>query len=268
MPQMSREPVAANDLPTAGELAGVAGLAIEESGKGGASAAEVSLSVSRALTVNLRKGEIESVEFQRDRDLALTVYFGQRRGNATTTDLTPPAIREAVQRACAIARHTGEDPYAGLAEPGLMAKDFPALDLDHPWDLSVDAAVDLAREAESAALSHDSRITNSEGAAVDTRRGISVYANTHGFVGHQLGTQHSLSCAVIAGEGDGMQRDYWYTASRRRDALEPAVEVGRHAAERSLRRLDPRRLPTQQAPVLLVPELARSLFGSFVAAVS
>lgn len=261
-------PMPADDLPAARDLTDIAGSALEEARRGGASSAEVSLSVSRALTVNLRKGEIESVEFQRDRDLGITVYFGQRRGAATTTDLAPGAIREAVQHACAIARHTGEDRFAGLADVGDMARDFPDLDLDHPWVLDVDAAVELAREAESAALSADPRITNSEGAAVDTRRGLSVYANTHGFVGHHRGTQHSLSCAVIAGEGDGMQRDYWYSLSRDAKHLEPAAEIGRRAADRTIRRLDPRGLSTRSVPVLFVPELARGLFGSFIGAIS
>ncbi|MGH8458738.1 MAG: metalloprotease PmbA, partial [Nevskiales bacterium] len=229
---------------------------------------EVSLSVGTALTVNVRKGEIESVEFQRDRDLGITVYLGQRRGHSSTSDLSDKAIGEAIAHACAIARHTGEDPYSGLADAARMAREFPALDLDHPWALEVDAAVELAREAEATALQFDPRITNTEGAGVDTRRGISVYANSHGFVGHQQGTQHSLSCAVIAGTGEDMQRDYWYSAARVTTALESAAAIGRRAAERTLSRLQPRSLDTRRTPVLFVPELARGLFGSFIGAIS
>jgi PmbA protein len=267
---MSTPPVRAeaDQLPEPGVLCALAGQAVERARRAGAGAAEASLSVGTALTVNLRKGEIESVEFQRDRELGVTVYFGQRRGHASTSDLSEKAIGEAVEHACAIARHTGEDPYAGLADAGRMASVWPELDLDHPWPLDVDAAVALAREAEATALQLDPRISNSEGAGVDTRRGISVYANSHGFIGHQQGTQHSLSCAVIAGTGEDMQRDYWYTAARVPAALEAAAHVGRRAAERALQRLHPQKLGTRTAPVLFVPELARSLFGSFIGAIS
>lgn len=257
-----------DELPDAADMCELAAQAIRRARAAGATASEASLSVSTALTVNVRKGEIESVEFQRDRDLGITVYLGQRRGHASTSDLSDRAVQEAIGHACAIAQHTGEDPYAGLAEAARMARDFPALDLDHPWALDVDQAVAQAREAEAVALQYDPRISNSEGAGVDTRRGISVYANSHGFVGHHQGTQHSMSCAVIAGSGEGMQRDYWYTAARIPTALETAAEVGRQAAERSLRRLNPRSLATRRAPVLFVPELARGLFGSFIGAIS
>jgi PmbA protein len=258
----------ADALLSAQTLCALAAETVVRARRAGASAAEVSLSDGTALTVNVRKGEIESVEFQRDRDLGITVYFGQRRGHASTSDLSERAIGEALEHACAIARHTGEDPCAGLADPERMAREVPDLDLDHPWPLTVDAAVELAREAEATALSLDPRISNTEGAGLDTRRGISVYANSHGFVGHQQGTQHSLSCAVIAGTGEDMQRDYWYSAARVPAALEAAAQVGRRAAERSLARLHPRRLETRRAPVLFVPELARGLFGSFVGAIS
>ncbi len=267
---MSTQPVRtdADALLSAQTLCTLAAETVARARRAGASAAEVSLSDGTALTVNVRKGEIESVEFQRDRDLGVTVYFGQRRGHASTSDLSHRAIGEALEHACAIARHTGEDPHAGLADPERMARHFPDLDLDHPWPLAVDAAVELAREAEAAALQLDPRISNSEGAGLDTRRGISAYANSHGFVGHQQGTQHSLSCAVIAGTGDDMQRDYWYSAARVPAALEPAAQIGRRAAERSLARLHPRQLETRRAPVLYVPELARGLFGSFIGAIS
>ena len=255
-------------LPDVAELCAQAAQAVERARKAGATAAEASLGVGTALTVNVRKGEIESVEFQRDRDLGITVYFGQRRGHASTSDLSDKAVGEAIEHACAIARFTGEDPYAGLADAERMAVTFPELDLDHPWPLDVDKAVALAREAETTALQFDKRISNSEGAGVDTRRGISVYANSHGFVGHQQGTRHSLSCAVIGGTGEGMQRDYWYSAARHADALEPAAQIGRRAAERTVSRLHPRGLDTRRAPVLFVPELARGLFGSFIGAIS
>ena len=260
--------VLGDDLPGAGSLAPVLERALALAKAQGAGAAEAALGLSRALTVNVRKGEPETVEFQADRDLSVSVYFGQRRGSATTADLAPAAVAEAVETACAIARHTGEDPYAGLAPAERMARAFPELALDHPWPLSVEEAIARARECEAAGLAADARIANSEGASLDTRRGLSLYANSHGFLGHSRGSEHSLSCVLIAKQGESMQRDYWYTAARRPDALQPAETVGRIAAERTCARLAPRPLGTRTAPVLFPPELARSLFRSFVGAIS
>ncbi|TXH06421.1 MAG: metalloprotease PmbA [Nevskiaceae bacterium] len=226
------------------------------------------MSVSRGLTVGVRKGEVESLEFQHDRDLGITVYFGQRKGNASTGDLTPEGIGQAVSAACAIAQATGEDPCNGLADAALMAREFPDLDLDHPWDISPDAAIDLARECEAAALAVDARITQSEGGSVNTHQGVSLYANSHGFLGVRRGTQHSLSCAVVATQGEEMQRDYWYANARDAAELMSAQAIGRKAGERTVARLGARKLGTRQAPVLFVPELARGLFGHFVGAIS
>ncbi len=256
------------DLPAASTLAPVLERVLELAKAQGASAAEAALGVSRALTVNVRKGEPETIEFQADRDLSVSVYFGQRRGSATTADLAPAAVAEAVETACAIARHTGADPYSGLAPAARMAHVFPDLALDHPWILTVEQVIELARSCEAAGLAADARIVNSEGAGLDTRRGMSLYANSHGFVGSSRGSEHSLSCALIAQQGDAMQRDYWYTAARRADVLESAMEVGRIAARRACARLDPRPLATCTAPVLFPAELARGLFRSFIGAIS
>ncbi|MGH8528786.1 MAG: metalloprotease PmbA [Nevskiales bacterium] len=256
------------ELPAANTLAPVLERALNLAKAQGASAAEAALGVSRALTVNVRKGEPETIEFQADRDLSVSVYFGQRRGSATTADLAPAAVAEAVETACAIARHTGADPYAGLAPAERMARTFPELALDHPWPLSVEQAIELARNCEAAGLAADARIANSEGAGLDTRRGMSLYANSHGFLGSSRGSEHSLSCALIAQQGEAMQRDYWYTAARRAGVLESAAEVGRIAARRACARLDPRPLATCTAPVLFPAELARGLFRSFVGAIS
>lgn len=255
-------------LPTAAHLESRVQLALDAARSGGATQAETSLSASRGLTVSVRNGEVESLEFQQDRELGVTVYVGQRKGNASTGDLSDHGIREAVKAALAIASVTGEDPANGLADAALMARDFPELALDHPWELSADAAIDLAREAEAAALAVDARITGSEGGSISSHRGRSVYANSHGFVGHRVGTQHSLSCAVVASQDDAMQRDYWYSNARSREDLMTPQAVGRRAGERTVARLGARKLSTRTAPVLFPTELARGLWGHFIGAIS
>lgn len=235
--------------------------------RAGASAAEASVSVDVGLSVNLRLGEVETLEYHKDHGMGVTVYFGRRKGGASTTDLRPQALQEAVDAACRIARHTAEDPYAGLPDPQTLADEIPDLDLDHPWDIEAEQAIELARRCEEAARGMDARITNSEGAGVSSFRGTLVYGNTHGFVGCYTATRHSLSCSVVGSQDGGMQRDYWYSVSRVPEELETAEQVGRRAAERTLRRLGARRLKTCQAPVLFAADVARSLIGHFVAAV-
>ncbi len=254
-------------LPDVESLQPVLELALDTAKAAGASACATGLAVSTALSVNVRMGEVETVEFQNDRDLGVTVYVGQRKGSASTADLSEAAVREAVEAAVAIARHSGEDPYAGLADPARMATTFADLDADHPWVLDTDAAIEQALRCEAAALA-DKRISNSDGASLDTRRGLSLYANSHGFHGWRRGTDHSLSCAVVAGEGEAMQRDYWYTAARHRQDLLAAERVGEIAASRTLARLNGRGLSTRQVPVLFPAELARGLIGSLVGAIS
>lgn len=255
-------------LPTAENLQPLLEHALSRARLGGASQAEASLSVSRGYSVSVRKGEVESLEFQNDRDLGITVYFGQRKGNASTGDLSQQGILSVVQAACDIASATGEDPCSGLADAALMAREFPDLDLNHVWDLKPDAAVDLARECEAAALAVDARITQSEGASVSTHEGISLYTNSHGFAGIRRGTQHSLSCAVIASQGEEMQRDYWYSNARSSKELLSVQAIGRKAGERSIARLGARKLGTRQASVLFPPELARGLWSHFISAIS
>ncbi|HEX7340515.1 MAG TPA: metalloprotease PmbA [Rhodanobacteraceae bacterium] len=234
----------------------------------GASAAEVSAGVDTGLTVNVRMGEVETVERTRDRGFGLTVYFGQRKGNASTADLNPDSIQATLDQACAIARYTEEDPCAGLADASRMATDFPDLDLWHPWDLDVDRAVALGLEIEDAGRAMPG-IGNSEGATVETGSALSVYANSHGFVGLERDTQHGMSCALIAADADGaMQRDYWYDNARAATDFMPAAEIGRKAAQRTLARIGARSLSTRQCPVLFAPEVARSLVGHLLAAVS
>ncbi|MEW6166386.1 MAG: metalloprotease PmbA [Pseudomonadota bacterium] len=263
---MNDSPAAA--LPTPESLERCIQLALDAARAGGATQAEASVAASRGLTVNVRKGEVESLEFQQDRDLGVTVYLGKRKGSATTGDLGDAGIRSAVAAALDIARATGEDPCNGLADAELMAREFPDLDLDHPWDLHADAAIDLAAACEAAAFAADARITGSEGASLSSHRGRTVYANTHGFVGLRTGTNHSLSCAVVATHGDEMQRDYWYSSARKPAELMDAQALGRKAGERAAARLGARRPGTCAVPVLFPPELARGFWGHLLGAIS
>lgn len=233
----------------------------------GADQAEVSASLTTGLSVTVRRGEVETLEHQRDRGFGVTVYFGNRKGGASTSDLAEASVRETVEKACTIARHTAADPCAGLADAELMAADIPDLELDHPWAVDPDEAVSVARECEAAGLAADKRITNSEGGSLSTHRSLRIYGNSHGFLASYPSTSHYISCVLIAGEGDGMQRDYWYTSARRPSALESPAAVGRRAAERTLRRLGAKRLGTRNVPVLFAAEIARGLIGHLVGAV-
>lgn len=234
----------------------------------GASQAEVSISQDSGLAVNVRMGEVETVERTRDRGVAVTVYFGKSKANASTADLQPASLVSTVEQACAIAKFTEQDPAAGLAEAELMANEFPDFDQWHPWNIEADQAIALALSAESKGLETDSRIGNSDGAAVNTGDSMAVYANSHGFLGFERSTHHSISCSLIAGKDDGMQRDYWYSSALSADDLESAAGIGRRAAERTVARLDPRPIKTGQYPVLFAPEMARSLIGHLLGAVS
>ena len=239
----------------------------------GASQAEVSCSEERGLNVSVRLGEVETVESTRDRGIGVTVYFGQRKGSASTADLHESSLEATVAQACAIARHTEDDPAAGLADAHLMARphadgSFPDLDTWHPWRLDADEAVDLALACEAAGREADTRVRNSDGASLGSGQSLSVYANSHGFVGRERETRHSLGVALIAGQGDGMQRDGWYSVGVARGDLEAPAAIGRRAAERAVARLDPRRAPTGEYPVLFSADVARSLVGHLLGAVS
>lgn len=256
-------------LPAASELETWALRALDAARRAGASQAEVNVSTSRALTVNVRMRELESVEFQRDRDLHLTVYFGHRMGAAGTADLSEAGLADTVAAACAIARAAGEDPCLGLADPGLMATGpWPALDLHHPWALNPEQATELALQCEAAAFAADPRVQQSEGASVDTREGAGVYANSHGFIGHRRSSDHSLSCGVIARDGEEMQNGHQYSSARAAGDLWSPDRIGREAGQRAAARLGARPLSTRSAPVLFVPELARGLIGHALSAMS
>ena len=233
----------------------------------GASAAEVGASIDTGLSVSVRLGEVETIEHTRDRSFGVTVYFGQRKGAASTADLAPDSIQKTIEQACAIARYTEADPASGLADAGLMATEFPDLDVWHPWDIDVARAIVLGQEIEDAGRAV-AGITNSEGSAVQAGETIAVYANSHGFIGSERGTRHMLSVALLAEDDNGMQRDYWYDSVRAAGDFMDAATLGRKAAERTLSRLHARRLTTRQTPVLFAAEVARGLIGSLVSAVS
>jgi PmbA protein len=231
-----------------------------------ASAVEVSEGFGQAVTV--RQSEVETIEYNRDKGLGITVYLGQKRGNASTSDFSPQAIRDTVDAALSIARYTANDDCSGLPEHDSLARKFPDLDLYHPWDLSVEDAIALALGCEQTALDADERIQNSEGATVNVHEAQFVFANSLGFIGGYPSSRHSLSCSVIAGQDDAMERDYWYSVARNAGDLLSAQQVGLIAAERTVRRLGARQIKTMQVPVLLESSVAASLLGHFVGAVS
>jgi PmbA protein len=240
---------------------------LSEARKQGASAAEAGVSADAGLSITVRMGSPETIEHTRDNGLGVTVYFGHRKGSASTSDLSPQAVRETVEAACNFARYTSEDPCSGLADASLMATELPDLDLYHPWELEVDEAIELAARCETAARDEDSRIVNSEGATLNTHSGLHVYGNSHGFVGGYPSSRHSLSCAVVGKQGESMQRDYWYSLARLSEQLESPESVGRVAAQRTLSRLGARRIPTQQAPVVFQADVAVGLLRNFVGAI-
>jgi PmbA protein len=234
----------------------------------GASAASVDVSEGFGQGVTVRQGAVETIEYNRDKGLGITVYIGQQRGNASTSDFTPQAMRDTVDAALSIARYTAKDDCSGLPDADMLARDCPDMDLYHPWDLPVDAAIVLAQQCEQAALDTDARISNSEGATVNLHETQFISANSLGFIGGFPTSRHSLSCAVIAGQDDAMERDYWYAVARDAKDLPDVQQVGRIAAERTVRRLNARQLKTMQVPVLFEAPIASGLLGSFVNAVS
>ena len=235
----------------------------------GATAAEADVSTGRGLSVVVRMGEVETVEHQRDRGLGITVYVGQRKGSASTTDFSPDALAETVRAACTIAGNSSEDRYAGLLDPRYLATSVPDLDLHHPWDITPERGIELARQCEDAARASDSRIVNSEGATLGTYAGRHTYGNSNGFIGGWAWSSHSMDCALIAaGKNGRMQRDNWYTRSRDYRDLDDFSTVGREAARRTVARLESRRLSTRHVPVIFEAPAATSLFGAFIGAVS
>jgi len=234
----------------------------------GASTAEAELSLSIGQNVSVRLSEVENIEYNRDKGMSVTVYFGQQKGHASTSDLTQQALKDTVAAACNIAKYTAKDEFCGLADADLMAKNILDLDLHHPWNISVDEAIVLAKECEAAALSVDARITNSEGASVSTGEGYFAYSNSHGFTGGYPSSRHGVSCSVIAESEDSMQRDYWYSTARASEDIQIAADIGRLAGERAVRRLNSRKISTCQVPVLFEAPLASGLISTLINAIS
>lgn len=267
-PTPTEAAVADDDARGLARLGTVVQEVLELARKAGASAAEVGASRETGLTVSVREQSLENLEFTREVGLGVTVYFGRRKGSASTSDLSGDALAATVRAASEIARRTAEDPANGLAEADLMAGAAVELDLYHPWTLTPEAATDLALACEQAALDADPRIGVSEGASVSTSRSGRVYANSHGFSGALMGTRHSLGCVVVAADGGDKQRDGFYDLGRRADALEDARALGREAGTRAAARLGAAGVPTTTAPVLFRRDLAAGLLGSLVSAMS
>lgn len=245
--------------------------AVQHAKKLGATDASAHASEGCGLSVSVRKGELENVERNRDKGLGITVHLGQRRGSASTSDFSPAAIEQTVQAAFDIARFTAEDPFAALpdaADIAKVAEQRTDLELFFPWAITSEQAAKLALQTENAALQVDKRITNSEGASVSAQQSHFFSAHTHGFRGGYASSRHSVSVSPIAGKGDDMQRDYWYSSERDAAQLASPEAVGRYAAERSLSRLNARKIATTECPVLFEAPLAAGLLGSFVQAIS
>jgi PmbA protein len=234
----------------------------------GASACETDVSEGYGQSVTVRKQAVETIEYNRDKGIGVTVYLGQQRGHASTSDFSPQAVRATVEAALSIARFTAPDPCAGLPEEKLLARQSPDLDLFHPWQLPIEAAIDVARRCEQAAFAVSPLVTNSEGATISEQQSHFISANSLGFTGGYASTRHYVSCAVIVGEGDHMQRDDWYSSSRVPADLAAPERIGDYAARRALSRLGARKLKTRKVPVLFEAPLGAALLGSFVHAAS
>lgn len=241
---------------------------LDEAQQQGASAAEAAFSVDNGLSVSARLGDVETIEYHCDQGIGITVYFGRKKGSASTNDVSPDSLKETVKAACSIARYASEDEYAGLPDPVLLATEFPDLDLNHPWAMDAEKAITLAIDCENAARHFDKAISNSEGASVNSHQGTRVFGNSLGFLQGYQSSRHSISCSVLAGSGDAMQRDYWYSVARNPALLESAQAVGEKAAQRTVARLDARSLSTRQCPVLFAPEMASGLIGALLGAIS
>jgi PmbA protein len=264
---VSSNPIPAPEQAHLDQLKSLVADCIQETRNQGATGAEVGVSMESGLSATARLGEVETIEHHRSRGLGLTVYIGQRKGSASTSDLSPVAMRETVAAAVRIARHAAEDPCAGLPDADLLATEFPELDLYYPWAIEPEAAIDLAVACENAARNHHADISNSEGASLNTFEGLRVMGNSLGFLHGYASSRHSLSVSVIGERGQQMQRDDWWTVARDARNLQSPEEVGSIAAERTIRRLGARSLSTRQCPVIFAADVATSLLGHFIGAI-
>jgi PmbA protein len=269
-PELANTKVPSDMDPTTNDERGFSEIAeavLSDAAARGADQVELSLYKSTGASVSVRMGELETVEYDQESSLVLTVYFDHHTGSASTGDLGKGSVEDAVRAACSIARYTGRDDCMGLADSELMAEDFPDLELQHEWNIDIPEMGEIAMRCEEAARSHDERISNSEGASVSSHSGSDFYANSHGFSGGSAGTRHSVSVCVLGSEGDEMQRGYWYTSDRNPGKLQDESEIGRIAAERTVRRLGARQVPTAKVPVLYESTVASSLVSHFISAI-
>lgn len=241
--------------------------ALSHATKLGATAAEAAMSSTSGLSVSTRMGEVETIEFNQDGGLGISVYVGNHKGSASTADLSPKALRSVVEKAIDIAKFTSDDPCNGVADKALLEMSPPDLDLYHPWEVTPEQGVELCIEAEKAALEFDERIVNSDGASFSSHEGLRVYGNTHGFLAGFPRTRHSLSTMVIGQDGEQMQRDHAYTLSREQSGVKSAQSVGLEAAESTIARLNSRKIATMKTPVVFRADVANSLFGHLVSAI-
>lgn len=233
----------------------------------GASAAEVATNVDAGYNVSVRLGEVETVEYHRNKGIGLTVYFGQRKGSASTSDTSSDSLKATLEAACNIAQYTQEDPCAALADVEMMAFEYPIIDMYFPWDITVEQAINITKDCETQAMAYDKRITNSEGSSFSTDRSYFVYANSHGFIGAHAASRHSISCALIAQEKQSMERDYSYSIARDKANLLSVTQVATDAAQRTIARLGAKRIGTQKTPVIFEARIASGLIGSFLSAI-
>jgi PmbA protein len=241
---------------------------LEKARQKGATQAEVSAGLNYGFNLNVRNGQVETVEYHRSRHLGVTVYFEHCKGTATTSDILPDSLDKTLDAACYIAGVSGKDDFSGLAEKKFLAYDYPNLSLCHPWNIQVEEGIDLARRCESLAFAQDKRIKSSEGAYLSTHQALSVYGNTHGFLGEVEATSHSMSCHLLVQSEQGMERDYDYSVARDAADLDSVEKIAQHAVQRTLRRMNPRRLTTRQVPVLFDATVASALIGSLIGAIS
>tara|TARA_R110002110_G_scaffold121431_1_gene297164 strand:+ start:26746 stop:28101 length:1356 start_codon:yes stop_codon:yes gene_type:complete len=236
--------------------------------KEGAEEAEVSTNLQQGLGISVRQQQVENLEFNRDKGIGITVYIDKRKGTASTSDISHAAIKTAVKQAVALAKVTERDDYAGLADPKDLAEYIPDLELYHPWEHDIAQAIDIAKHCEKAALDFDKRISNSDGASIHSQQGFRLYGNSNGFLAGYPSSRHSLSCVMIAKGKQNMVRDYDYTVSRDASLLDTALMIGESAAEKTVKRLDARKIRTSDMPVIFSPKISQSILGHFLSAIS
>ncbi|HEX4986136.1 MAG TPA: metalloprotease PmbA [Burkholderiales bacterium] len=252
----------------AGVLRQIAADVLDHARSRGATAAETEVSEGFGQSITVRRGAVETIEYNRDKGVGVTVYVGNRRGYASTSDFSAQALRDTVDAALSIARLTASDPFAGLADADLLARDIPDFDLYHPWHIDVEQAIALARTCEEAAFAADPLVSNSEGASVSVQQSHFAYGNSNGFLAGYPSSRHSIVCSAIAGRDEAMQRDDWYSLARDPADLESAEAVGARAGARAARRVGARKVATARVPVLFEAPVAAGLLGHFVAAAS